>query len=129
MNISNLLVRIFAAGLPLAVVALIAGAAGYVSEQTETKPIPPLQVEADAPEGVVGSATSFSGDELTIVTEDGREITFRLGADAPVEMLRPIELSELSLGDWINGGAIPHAQTTLALVGLVLIEEPVVETP
>lgn len=129
MNINNLLVRVIAAGLPLVVIALIAGAAGYVSESTETKPIPPLPAEADAPEGVVGSATSFSGDVLTIVTEDGREMTFRLRADAAVEMLRPIELSELSLGDWINGGAIPHAQTTLALVGLVLIEQPVVETP
>jgi hypothetical protein len=78
---------------------------------------------------VLGSVQSFSNDQLTIVTNDGTPMSFDLPGESTIERLMPISLEELAIGDWINGGAIPHADTKLALVGLVLISDPVVNTP
>jgi hypothetical protein len=128
-TINNLLVRIVAAGLPLVVIALIAGAAGYVSKGTQTAPVPPLPLGPAPPAGVLGAVQSFSNDSLVIVANDGTPMTFDLPGESTVERLMTIRLDDLSIGDWINGGAIPHAQTKLALVGLVLVADPVVSTP
>ncbi len=40
-------------------------------------------------------------------------------------MLEPISLTAIQLGDWLNGGAIPHPDTILALVSLILLPDPV----
>ena len=42
-----------------------------------------------------------------------------------MELLEPINLAAIELGDWLNGGAIPHPDTLLALVSLILLPEPV----
>ena len=127
MDKQSLPVRIFAAGLPLILIALVFGAIGYATTEPETAPIEPL---AEAPPGVQaarGEIASLSGNEITLVTESGEELEFTLAADAPVEVLEPISLAAVQLGDWLNGGAIPHPDTVLALVSLILLPEP--ETP
>jgi hypothetical protein len=125
---SSLLLRVLAAGVPLLLIALIAGAAGYVSKRADQEPVPPLSSEA-AVEGVRGSVQSASGDELTIVTASGEQLKLRLLPDARIEVLTPMPVSALRPGDWVNGGAIPHANTVLALTGLVMIPDPVVQSP
>jgi hypothetical protein len=62
---------------------------------------------------------------MRLTTQDGAALTLRLAADAPIELLKPITASQLKPGDWVNGGAIPHRQSVLALTGLVVISEPV----
>lgn len=125
----NLPLRIFAAGLPLVVIALIAGAAGYFTANPEPAPVPPLAAAEEQPAGIQGAIQSYANDQLTIATSDGTQLTFDLPGDSAIEQLITIERSDLSLGDWINGGAIPHRQTVLALTGLVLISDPVIQTP
>lgn len=129
MSTNNLLIRIVAAGLPILVIALIAGAAGYVTKGTKTTPIPPLPPQEEHATGVQGSVQSFSNDQLTIVSSDGTPMSFGVPGESTIEQLMTITRGDLSIGDWINGGAIPHAQSVLALVGLVLISDPVLHTP
>jgi hypothetical protein len=126
---NNLPIRILAAGLPILVIALIAGVAGYVTKGTPTTPVPPLPAEEERPIGIQGAVQSFSNDQLTIVTADGTPMTFNLPGESTIEHLMTITRDDLNIGDWINGGAIPHADTVLALVGLVLISDPVLHTP
>jgi hypothetical protein len=126
---NNLLIRIAAAGLPILVIALIAGAAGYVTKGTQTTPIPPLPTEEERAMGIEGSVQSFSNEQLTIVSPDGMQMSFGVPGESTIEHLMTITREDLSIGDWINGGAIPHAQSVLALVGLVLISDPVLHTP
>jgi len=127
--INNLLIRILAAGLPLVIIAFLAGATGYVSKDTPTAPIPPLLPQKAHATGVLGSVQSFSNDRLTIVANDGTPMAFDLPGESTIERLMTIPRSDLAIGDWINGGAIPHAQTTLALVGLVVLSDPVLNSP
>ena len=126
---NNLLTRVLAAGLPLLVIALIAGAAGYVSKTADRAPVPPLAAADPDPGGVRGSIQSISVDQLTLVTNGGETVTLRLQPDTQIEVMTPIGASELKPGDWVNGGAIPPADTVLALVGLVFIPDPVLQTP
>jgi hypothetical protein len=126
---SKLLTRVLAAGLPLVVIALIAGAAGFVSKKADRAPVPALAADDSGPGGVRGAVQAVSGDEVTLVTAAGETVKLRLAPNAAVELLTPIGVSELKAGDWVNGGAIPHADTVLALLGLVIIPDPVLQTP
>jgi hypothetical protein len=126
---NNLPIRIFAAGLPILVIALIAGVAGYVTKGTQAAPVPPLLAAEEPATGIQGTVQGFSNDQLTIVVADGTPMTFNLPGESTIEHLRTITRDDLNIGDWINGGAIPHADTVLALVGLVLISDPVLHTP
>jgi len=126
---SNLLTRVLAAGLPLLVIALIAGTAGFVSKKADRAPVPALAADDTGAGGVRGAVQGVSGDEVTLITPAGETIKLRLAPNAPVELLTPIGVSDLRAGDWVNGGAIPHADTVLALLGLVMIPDPVLQTP
>ncbi len=129
MNTTNLPVRIIAVGIPLVVIALIFGAMGYTLTQTKTRAVPPLPPAVQQATGLEGVVSSLQGDQLTLTTADGRLQTFTLEPGAKVEALKPATLADVKSGDWINGGAIQHAQTILALTGLVLIPNPVVPQP
>ncbi len=109
MPINNLLIRIFAAGLPIVVIALIAGAAGYVTKGTQTTPIPALPAAEQRATGIQGTVQSFSNDQLTIIATDGTPMTFDLPGESTIEHLMTITRDDLKVGDWINGGAIQHA--------------------
>ncbi len=129
MDNTNLLARVLAAGVPLLVIALIAGASGYVSKQADRAPVPALAAQEAGPGGVRGSIQSVSGDEMTVLTAAGESVKLRLLPGAQIEVLTPITAAQLKPGDWVNGGAIPHADTVLALVGLVMLPDPVLQTP
>jgi hypothetical protein len=121
----SLPIRVLAAGLPLLAIALVFGAIGYATTDPETTPIPPLaQAETGVP-AASGEITSISAGEISLVTETGAPLSFKLGPDVTVEVLKPISLTEIQAGDWLNGGAFPHPATVLALENLVLLPEPV----
>jgi hypothetical protein len=127
--INNLLARILVAGLPLVFIALVAGAVGYFAKGTQREPIPPLPPQEARATAMQGAVQAFANDQLTIVMSDGAPTTFNLPGESPIERLMAISRSDLAIGDWINGGAIQHEQSVLALVGLVLISDPVLSTP
>ena len=129
MPINSLLIRVLTAGLPLVLIALIAGSVGYVSKGTQTAPIAPLPPEAERPAGIQGTVQNFSNDQLTITTVEGATMRLSLPGESTIERLMSITQNDLAIGAWVNGGAIQHAQSVLALVGLVLISDPVIQTP
>lgn len=122
---SDVRARTLIAALPLLVVALVAGAAGYLTASPGTEPVPALAPRPSDTPTLRGRVESTSGDEVSIVTDAGARLSFRLGPSAPVESLAPISVADLKQGDWINGGAIPHPQTVFALTGLVVVPQPV----
>jgi hypothetical protein len=124
-----LLTRIALAGVPILVIVLIAGAAGYFSKEPGTKPIPALQTSPAREQAIRGVIRSASSDQISVGTESGQTFTFKLEPNAPIEQLAPATVAELRPGDWLNGGAIPHAETILALLGLVVLADPVVPPP
>jgi hypothetical protein len=122
----NLLTRVLAAGLPLLVIALIFGGAGYALKNPATTPLTPLGPAEGQAAGLTAVVQELAGDQLSVTVEDGSTLRYRLAATAPVEALQPASLADLRIGDWLNGGAVQHAQTVLALVGLILIPDPVI---
>ncbi len=129
MNIDNLAMRIVVVCLPLILIALVAGATGYVSKEAQRTPVPQLAEPEAVSRTVRGSVQSVSNSQISIVTGGAESFTFDLEPGLPVEALTSITISELMQGDWINGGAIPHQQTTLVLLNLIMIPEPVLSTP
>ena len=102
--------------------ALVAGAIGYAtagdgaaSSRFDTGE----PVTAPYTRGVV---QSLSGDTLTLTTSTG-PLTLKLVPSAPVEALRPVAPSTLTASDWLNGGAMRHQQTILALTAMVAVSE------
>ena len=103
----------------IVVLAIAGGAAGYL-----TKTEPKQESEAFVPTlgstGTRGVVQSIEGDVVTILT-NSETLTFRFTPETIVERLRPIDESAISVGDWLNAGAIPHSQTTITIVGLTVI--------
>lgn len=125
MDQQNLLTRIVAAGLPLVVIAIVFGAVGYATTRPQPAPIPPLTAAPPTMPAAQGELFDLQGNQIRIVTETGAQRQFTLSPDAPVEILIPIGLADLKLGDWLNGGAVGHPDTLLALLNLILLSDPV----
>ena len=125
MENQSLPVRILAAWLPLIVIALVFGAIGYATTTPETTAIPPPAAADAVTPAASGEITGVSGGRITLVTEAGEPLDYALSDTASVEVLTPVMLSAVQVGDWLNGGAIPHPDTLLALVSLILLPEPV----
>ena len=126
MDKQSLLTRIVAAGLPLLVIALVFGGAGYALKDPGQEPIPDLPPAENRPTGARGVIQSIGNGQIALVTENGATLTYQLSPNTAVEALRPTTFEALQVGDWLNGGAVPHAQSLFALEGLVLIPDPVV---
>ena len=107
------------------VIAIVFGAIGYATREPEVTQIPPLADVPPGPGAASGEIVSLEGGRITIVTETGEPLEYVLPDAVMVEMLEPINLAAVEIGDWINGGAIPHPATILALEQLVLLPEPV----
>jgi hypothetical protein len=101
------------------VLCIVTGAAGYVTSPQQ-KSLPATQPSDPAPTFVRGVLQSVAADRLSISTEAGT-VEYRMRGDTTVEALRAIRAASLMTGDWVNAGAIGHAQTLFALVGLVVI--------
>jgi hypothetical protein len=121
----SLPIRVIAAGLPIAVIALVFGAIGYVTTDSEPAPIPQLPPASGGIPATQGEVTAVDANRITIALESGESRDFAIAPDATVEMLETINLATIQLGDWLNGGAMPHPDTLLALVSLILIPDPV----
>jgi hypothetical protein len=103
-------------------IALVAAAIGYA---TAGDGAAPSRFDAGQPAPspyVRGVVQSLSGDTLTVTTDSG-PLSFKLAPSAPVEALRPAAPSALTPGDWLNGGAMRHQQTLLALTAMVAIAQ------
>ncbi len=98
---------------------------GFVTKSPDAAPIPPLEQRDLGPSAIVGEIVALEGGHVTLVTEQGQRHELTLAGDVTVELLERIALADIAVGDWLNGGAIAHAQTVLALVNLILISEPV----
>ncbi len=103
------------------VLALAGGAAGYLSKSDPKSPSEPF-IATSQRVGTRGVVQSIDGDTLTILT-NSESLSFALTPQTIVERLGPITPSLISVGDWLNAGAIPHVQTTLTIVGLTVIPE------
>ncbi len=125
MDSPKLASRIIAAGLPLLVIGLVFGGVGYALKQAPQQPIPELPAANVQTEGARGVIQSAGNGQIAITTVDGASLTYKLSPDATIEVLRPVSAATVNVGDWLNGGAIPHAQSLFALVGIVLIPDPV----
>lgn len=101
------------------------GAIGYAVTDPEPQPIPPLPAAAERASGVSGEVRSLDGGRITLVLQNGETREYALPPGVAVEAIRPVQLADIQVGDWLNGGAIPHPQTLLALERLVLLPEPV----
>jgi len=126
METQSLVTRIAAAGLPLLVIALVFGGVGYATKKADQQPIPALPTVEAQSGGARGVIQSAGNGQIVLTTDDGSTLTYQLPAGVSVEVLRPISTTTVNVGDWLNGGAIPHAQSLFALTGLILIPDPVV---
>ena len=122
----DLLRRSIAPVLALVIVVVLAGAGGYLSAGGSDRP----STAPSAPEAryLAGAVSGVSGDKLTVTTQGGA-VELSLAPNATIEVLRPTTLDRISTGDWLNGGAVPHMQTLLALVGVVVIPPSQLESP
>jgi hypothetical protein len=110
----------------LLILAVVAGAAGYLIG-ADDRPRPGPVTTGSPSAAIVGRVQEVSGDRLRITTESGDIESAILSPSTRVEALRPARLSELRAGDWLNVGAIPHAQTIFAITGIVVIPDAVLE--
>lgn len=103
-------------------IALVAGAIGYATASDGATSSRFDAGEPAAPPYLRGVVQTLSGDSLTLTTDAG-SVTLKLPPSAPIEALRPVAPSSLTPGDWLNGGAMRHQQTLLALAAMVAIAE------
>ncbi len=123
--IRRVLQHAIAPAITLVAVALSAVVAGYATAASDSRGGPAFPEPSPAPstrEVVRGFVLGLSGDTLTI-SAGGTETNFRLQPATVIEALRPTNLAEVIAGDWLNGAAINHPQTTLALTGIIVIPQ------
>jgi hypothetical protein len=114
--------------LALVAVAAIFGLAGYFSRSSSRAALPPAPAPAARPEVTRGAVQSINADSLILVTDAG-PVTLKLPPKPTVEALRKTDLASVRPGDWVNGGAVPNAQTLFALTGIVVIPESDLGSP
>ena len=104
------------------VLALIAGAIGYATASNGATSSRFDAGQPTTPPYLRGVVQSLNGDTLTLTTDAG-PVSLELVPSAPVEALRSVAPSTLTAGDWLNGGAVRHQQTVLALTAMVAIAQ------
>jgi hypothetical protein len=83
---------------------------------------------SEPPVPVRGAVQSVTADSLTLQTDTGSR-SLRLTPDTSIEALRPVAVSAVRPGDWLNAGALPHRQTLFALTGLVILPDGSYQVP
>ena len=101
------------------VLGLVAGTVGYVTK-ADAEPQNRLFVAAESTTGTRGVLQFVDANTITILTASGSQ-SFSLDPETIVEKLSTTDQSRISVGDWLNAGAVPHAQTTFTIIGLTVI--------
>jgi hypothetical protein len=106
-------------------IGMVAAAIGYL-----TAPDGPASAAAvqETQDGLRGVIQRLAGDSLTLTTDQG-PVELQLSQATMIEALRPVRLTQVAPGDWLNAGAIPHSQTVFALLSLVFIPQDRVTPP
>lgn len=104
-------------------VAAVAAVAGYATAGSSGAE-PATEPSSATGATLRGVVQSLSGDSLRLRTSAG-ESSLKL-ADATVfEAARPAHLADVRPGDWLNVGAVAHAQTIFAIVSVTIIPESI----
>ncbi len=106
--------------LAIAVLAIGAGVAGYLTRGQSPLQLPAPRPSAPSAGFVRGTVQSRSETSLVLSSDEGA-VTVKLSAATAVEELRAATLASLQPDDWLNAGGVPHAQTVFALTALVVI--------
>lgn len=69
--------------------------------------------DAPAPTGVRGAITALEGNDLTVHTSKGQDLTVRLSDDVQVRAVTLGDISEIQQGSYIGTAAIPQADGSL----------------
>jgi hypothetical protein len=109
----------------LALTGLLFLLLGYLSAGDRAATEEPPLVE-EAGRYVRGTIESISGDRLTLATETG-VLTVVMTPDTRLELLRRGALDSVQVGETVNVGSVPHAQTLFVVVGIVIIPTALVE--
>ena len=115
--------------LGLLAVALVCAVLGYLTANTrgaKAPGAPAPQPEASLVQGTLSAQTS---DSITVMSDSGTSRTYKLSSDLKREQLRAATFAEIRIGDWLNGGAISHAQSVYSLTGFVLIPKELLAAP
>lgn len=105
----------------------IAAGVGYLTAEDAASS--PSQTAVSAEPGATRGAIQSVDATILRITVDGATHEFALGADAPIEVLRPATKTEMTTNDWLNVGSIPNTQNVFTITGLTLIAESMVRTP
>lgn len=111
--------RMLIAALGLALVAMAAVGAGYFTRSHSNAGIE-VAAPSERATAVRGVIQSVTADSVTLLTESGA-VTLKITASTPREAIQAATLADIKPGDWVNAGAVGHAQTLYALTALVLI--------
>jgi hypothetical protein len=89
----------------------------------------PAELPADRSETsrfVRGTVDSIAGDRLVLATDAG-PVSATLTSDTVYESLKTAPLASVQAGETVNVGSVPHSQTLLVVVGVVVIPPALVE--
>jgi hypothetical protein len=112
--------------LGLLALAFVTGVAGYFTAGGNAKARE--AAPASQPAFVRGVVQGISSDRITLTTDTG-PLDLSLSPTAPVEALRRTTFDRITVGDWLNGGAVANAQTLFALSGVVVIPQAQLGSP
>lgn len=115
-------------GVLVLLLALATGLAGYLTAGGNDGAGTPVEASAPPVTSLRGTVLALAGDSLRLQTETG-EVTLKLVANASFEALQPVSAADIQPGDWVNVGAIRHAQTLFAITAVVVIPAASVSPP
>jgi len=105
--------------LGLVLVAMAAIAVGYFT-RSHTQVILKAEMPATSIEIVRGVVQAVGPDSITLLTDAG-VVTLKVGLSTPREAVQRTDIAGVKVGDWVNAGGVPHAQTLYALTAIVVI--------
>jgi hypothetical protein len=110
----------------LVAAGIAAGILGYATDGPDSIPASDSNTRDSA--HVRGIVQDVDSNSLTL-SVDGPSQKLRLSSSLAVETLQPATTSALRTGDWLNAGAVEHAQTLFAITGLVVIPQDNLRVP
>jgi len=93
---------------------------GYATAPSSKQIVPAATARAPSPALVYGTVQSRDNSVLRLTTPAGPR-DLKVTAGTVFERLEPATLVGMSVGDWINVGAVPNKQTLFAMTGVVVI--------